>query len=34
MLVPDAGFTLVAKLTWVRPGRRDWNHRFPFVFCS
>ena len=30
----DAGYTLVAKLTWVRPGRKDWNHRFPFVYCS
>jgi hypothetical protein len=34
MIAPDAGYTLVAKLTWVRPGRKDWNHRFPFVRCS
>ena len=30
----DAGYTLVAKVTWVRNGRRDWNEKYTWAYCQ
>jgi hypothetical protein len=30
----DAGYTLVAKVTWVRNHRRDWNKKYTWTYCQ
>lgn len=25
---------MVAKLTWERPGKRDWNYKLPVAYCA
>ena len=30
----DEGWWLIAKMTWVRPGARDWNYKLPVARCG
>ena len=30
----DEGWWLIAKMTWVRAGQRDWNYKLPVARCG
>lgn len=32
--ITDDGYTLIAKMTWARPSRRDWNYKLPVARCT
>lgn len=34
LVAADAGYTLVAKVTWVRKNRRDWNQKYTWTYCQ
>lgn len=33
-LNPTHEYRLVAKMTWVRPNKLDWNKKIPVAYCS
>ena len=34
LVATDDGYTLIAKVTWERRNRQDWNKKYSVTYCS